>query len=273
MKVSHLFLGIFCTATLFSSCIKQKYDNAPDTSSYDPNLKVTKTIHQLDSMAYSVNTGANILLGNDIIYGIVTADDRSGNFYKQIVIQDSTGGITISIAVTNLYVDYPIGRKIYVNLKGLYLMNYKGLPIIADTFSTTGSPSGIPSAILQSVITKASYPHTVTPIPVSMSTLATSGNLYYNMLVTITNTQFSPGSTGVLYAQPTAKAISTSDTLFDCDLGGGIVLYNSSYATFAPAVTPNGNGSITGIFSAYTTPQFLIRDTSDVRFTNARKCP
>ncbi len=74
-----------------------------------------------------------------IIGGIVCMDDKSGNYYKKIVIQDETGGIEIEIDQTNLYTDYPVGRKVYVRCKGLFLGNYFDIPQLGATPDERGS--------------------------------------------------------------------------------------------------------------------------------------
>ena len=54
-------------------------------------------------------------------------DDRSGNYYKSIVIQDSTGGIELKFNDGFLYNQYPIGRTLYIKCKDLILTDYNGL--------------------------------------------------------------------------------------------------------------------------------------------------
>jgi len=204
----------------------------------------------------------------------VTADDRSGNFYKQIVIQDSTAAINISVSNTYLYNDYPIGRKVYIKLKGLYLIFYKGNPEIVYALSPTGgAPTGIPATLQDTFIVKASFPHTVTPLEVRLTDLS-NPNPYLNMLLKLDNVEFDSSSMNMPYALPSTTSISTSRNVIGCLSGtptGSITLYNSGYATFFSALEPSGYGSITGIFTVYgSTNQFQIRDTTDVQLTQPR---
>ena len=86
--------------------------------------------------------------------------------------------------------------------------------------------------------------------------------------------EFDASVNGSLYAPSSTSGLSSASLLVhDCPFTASMVMYNSAYATFQAAVTPTGNGTLTGIFSLYNTPQFLIRDTSDVAFTSARTCP
>jgi hypothetical protein len=91
-----------------------------------------------------------------------------------------------------------------------------------------------------------------------------------NTLVTLKDMQFDNSSANVVYSDPN---LSTNRALTDCGHSAQITMYNSNYATFQAAITPNGNGNITGIITMYlSTPQFVLRDTTDVHFTNPR-CP
>ncbi len=250
----------------FSACLKKDFDSPPDQSGNDPNLTVTKTIAEILQMGTD-----NVQITTDeIIYGIVTADDRSGNFYKQIVIQDSTGGIILLLEANNLYNDYPVGRKIYVKCKGLYLGNYNKLPQLGYVPDNTGSLSSIPAGLLSDFIVKANYPNTVTPVNVSLSSITTVNNSLLNRLIKIDNVEFASNSAGQSYAQPASLSSGTDRTIEDCN-SKTMILRTSGYSNFQPVLTPKGKGSITAIYTCYkSTPQLIIRDTSDVKFYDSR---
>ena len=141
MKFLKIASALSALTFSLSSCFKQSYDYPPDVAQYDPNLPCNVTIAQLTSMIFSSGSGtAHVFTGDSTIYGVVTADDRSGNFYHQIVIQDSTGGIVLGLQATYLYTNYPIGRKVYVSLKGLSIADYDGSPeIVFSTVTNSGS--------------------------------------------------------------------------------------------------------------------------------------
>lgn len=62
------------------------------------------------------------------IKGQVTTSDRSGNVYRELYIQDETGGIDLKIGKTSLYSDYQLGQWIFVDCGGLVLGEYNGMP-------------------------------------------------------------------------------------------------------------------------------------------------
>lgn len=55
---------------------------------------------------------------------VVTGNDLGGNIYKQITVQDQTGGIVIGINGTDQGAYLPVGQKLLVNLQGLYIGGY-----------------------------------------------------------------------------------------------------------------------------------------------------
>ena len=275
MKVFRLTHDLALCSISLGSCLKQNYDNPPDLSTFDPNLPVNLKIRDLVSPYWGLTTNPYRTLGDSTIYGIVVADDRSGNFYKQIIIEDSTGAINVSIDNTYLYNDYPIGRKVYIKLKGLILIDYKGSPELAYTVTGAGpTVTGIPSTLQDSFVIAASYPNTVTPYECRLTDITSFPYPYINMLLKLDDMEFDTTALNLPYAVASSIAVSTSRQIDGCLNGnslGVITLYNSGYANFYNAIPPSGYGTITGIFTVYgSTNQFQIRDTTDVNMPGSR---
>ena len=88
-------------------------------------------------------TGTRIEITDSILIGgIISADDRSGNFYKTLVLQDSTAGITIRLDESGLYNNYMQGRHIYIKCKGLFLGAYNGLVQLGGAATVAGPAMG-----------------------------------------------------------------------------------------------------------------------------------
>lgn len=279
MKFLRLSVVVLAASVLLNSCIKSSYDAPPSTADSDPHLTVSTSIQTLvnEALGYT-STAQTRVLGDTTLVGVVVADDKSGNFYKQIIIEDSNAGIIIGLDKTYLYSDYPVGRKVYVKTKGLYLVNYNGSPELAYSVTTAGSTTtvaGIPSSLISNYLVKGSYPNTVTPIKLTVSDLYGNPSKYYNRLITLQNMQFTDDSKGRTYANSISSGSSaTSLYVTDCPhVVAKLTMYNSAYASFQPYITPSGNGDLTCICSNYKgTLQMLIRDTTDVNFTGPR-CP
>ncbi len=274
MKLFSLFLSLALATLLVQSCVKKEYDMPPSTAYYDPALPVQTSIANLSGMIANMQYGQFRKMGDTTISGVVVANDKSGNFYKQIVIQDTSNtGIAVLIEQSYLYSDFPVGRKIYLKLKNMYIGNYKGLPEIVFTADSLGNTTGIPSGYTSEVIVKANYPVAVAPLEVTMFDILSNPNRYVNTLIKLTDVQFDNASAGVSYALPPSMSSGTSRTVESCDHGVSLVMYNSGYSNFQPFITPMGNGTITAICSRrYSTMQLALRDTTDVKLYNQR-CP
>ena len=87
-------------------------------------------------------------------------DDRSGNYYKTIVIQDASGGIEVKFNDGFLYQQYPQGRTIYIRCKDLILTDYNNLTqLIGSTVEENGvlSDVGLTEAQARAKVVKGPF--------------------------------------------------------------------------------------------------------------------
>jgi hypothetical protein len=279
MKRNSLLLSITLLTTLLFVVIvacNRKFDAPPAYAT--PNITANTTIKALKAMHTS---GGYDSIGTDIIIrGIVVGDDKSGNIYKAIYLQDSTGGICVSLNRSYLYGDYPVGRELYIKCKGLWLSEYgKNIQLgyIDKSIPNNPASAGIPSSLFDNFLIKGTLANTVTPRVVTIAQLNAAAaransnpasDTLQNTLIQIKNVQFQ--SPGLIYADTSANKLSVSRTIMDCG-GTTSVTYSSGYANFAGAPTPSGNGNITAIYIPYkSTSELLVRDTTDVKFTGSR---
>lgn len=248
----------------FSSCDK-KFDEPPAFE--EPNITVTTTIAELKAL--HVNGQVESITTDLVIAGVVNADDRSGNYYKQISIQDSTGGITLRLDGNNLYANYPVGRKIYIKLKGLFMGDYNGLIQLGGSIDNSGTflnVNAIASNLFDNYILKGSTGNVVTP---KVVTVAGLNNSYQSMLIQIDNAEFLPSDTSKTYADNVGN-LSVNLNAKSCT-GSSIIVRTSGYANFAGIKAAKGNGALQAIYTVFgSTKQLVIRDTSDVKFYGAR---
>jgi hypothetical protein len=261
-------LGIFT----ISSCVKKKFDAPPNSDTVDPKIPVTHTILDLKKKF----TGTATKITEDItIYGIVTADDKTGGFYKNMIIQDSTSGIQVNIAKAGLAGEYPIGRKIYIKCKGLYMGAYGGFIQLGYTPDNTNAISDIPWSIISDFIVKANTGNKVEPKQVTIPQLkallnSVDATKWMGTLIQIDSAEFLASEVGNVYAQDPAIASGTDRKIADCS-NTQIVIRMSGYASYRNTLLPSGKGPVTAIFSRYnSTPQLLIRDTTDLPLRGTR---
>jgi Family of unknown function (DUF5689) len=277
MKKVHIIILIALVSIIagVSSC-RKKAEVPLDAASYDPALPVTGTILQLKKL---LGGAVPVQITEDLtIAGVVTADDRGGNFYKQIMIQDSTAGIALLIEKSGLYNDYPVGRKIYIKCKGLYVGAYSGFKQIGFALDETGSLVGVPANMMSTVIVKGPYKADLSLLPQESTTVfdlksSVTNDALVGRLLYMDSVQFLQTQAGPTYAQPAALASGTDRLLEQCGNAATIVLRTSGYAKFAAEPWTKKRGRLHFIFSRYnTTAQLMIRDLNDVQFTDSVRC-
>jgi len=262
-------LCLMLMALLFISgtttCVKH-FDEPPEYTG--PKVKANISITEIKRL-HILNNFEKIT-EDLIIEGVVIANDKTDNFYKSIVIQDSTAGITVRLDGFSLFNIYPIGRKIFIRLKGLWLGDY-GSNIQLGAGVDRSNPQfpeliPIPQPLFDRVIVKGDLDQKILPRRVQLEDLNDS---LQSMLVTLINIEFDHSDTGKAYADAINKQ-TVAHTLRTCGIGT-VYVRTSGFAKFASALTARGHGDITGVFSMFRTQkQLLIRDTSDVQMNGLR---
>jgi|GEM_PF-113677 len=281
--IGSLLMVLFATGIVVS-CNK-KFDEPPAISTNVTDTSILNNIITIKALkSRHTISGLEQITDNAVITGIVGGSDESGNLYKEITIQDSTGGITILLDRSGLYTDYPLGRRIYVKCNGLYISDYQhGIQLgsLNNTVPTNPAITAIPSSLFDNYIVKGTLGNTITPKIVTLDQLNTIAGIsaskiptqdtLQSTLVQLNNVELATTDTGLIYADTSAAKKSVGRNITDCIGTTGVVLYSSGYATFAGFTPPSGKGSILGIYTPYkTTAEIEVRDTSDVHLFGSR---
>lgn len=265
-KTNRRAIGFILVLTGIVLSCNKKFDEPPTYTG--PDIQANLSVHDLHKMHFNGNFEE--VLDGYIIEGIVVADDRNDNFYKSIVLQDSTGGVTVRLGASGVYTAYPIGRRIAVMLKGLWLGDYAGMLQVGAAVDRTDPVypelAGIPLPLFDRYLVKKSLNNTVIPRLVRIDELNDS---LQSCLIKINNVEFSVSDTGRTYADAINKQ-SANRTIKACG-GGSVYLRTGGFADFANNKIPRGNGSITAVYSVFNKEkQLLLRDTSDVQMNGLR---
>jgi hypothetical protein len=261
-------LGMMAISLLVISC-KKTFDDPPPTGA--PDIVANTTIRDLK--ARLTTTGSIVSITDDaVIEGVVTCDDRSGNFYQQIAIQDSTGGILLRLAGNNLFNNYPVGRQVFIKCNGLFLGEYGRMIQLGGGVEAGGGGVTLLAVNLQDKhLIKGALNQPLVPKVVSVADLTTSlQDPYVNTLVKLEGYEFAAAELAKNYAD----ADQSGNRIVQSCINPGtnrLTLRTSNFANFATLPVAQGNGDIIGVYSIFnTTKQFTIRDTTDVRFYGSR---
>lgn len=249
------------------SCVKKDFDEPP-TGGEPVSVTPNTTLAELKAL-HLTKGGFDKITEDLIIGGQVVMDDRSGNYYKTLVIQDATGGIEIKFNDGYLYNQFPVGRTMYIYCKDLLLTDYNGLTqLTGSLIFENGVPNdvGITESQVRSKVVKGAITAPPAPKVVGVNQVT---DAMISTLVKFENVQFVYCDAGRTYADAVTQ-YSLNRTLEDCN-GKEILLRSSGFADFASATTPTGNGTLVGVLGKFgSTYQMYIRNTDDVNMTGSR---
>lgn len=267
--------------TVQTSCVKQKFDQPPVIVPH-VDFSATATIDSLKRYFYlrpNLGSPDTMMINDDlIIQGYLNSTDESGNIYKTMFIQDSTGGLTVSIEASNLNSTFKLGQRVFIKCKGLTLGTYGGMIELGYGVYTSGSTKSIgriPATLLPDHFFLDGMPNSSVVSPVIFSTSTAAQNVA--MLVEVQNIKFPqagqqfvdvPGPNGASTNRDIANSNGTTITIN----GKNFIVRTSNYADFAADTVPSGVGTIRGILTVYNQQyQLAIRDINDVINFPAKK--
>lgn len=268
ISFKNVYIQWICIFFLWGTfCNCEKVWDAPPIYS-GPALKANMSIKDL--LRLHIPNNYEKISADYIIEGTVTANDKTDNFYKSIIIQDSTAAITIKLDGYNLFTKYAVGQKLGIALNGLWLSDYAGMTQIGIGVDRSDPASpfllGIPQPLMNRYISLLAGGKLMKPIPVLVTGLADS---LKGCLVAIEHLEFVASDTGKPYSD-LVNQLPASHTLRTCSIGN-LYLRTSGFASFGNVLTQRGNGTATGIYTVFRTQkQLVIRDTSDMQLTGLR---
>lgn len=251
-----------------SACVKTEFDEPP-AGGEPVTLTPNKTIKELKTL--HVTPGGYDKITEDIIIeGEVVMDDRSGNYYKTLVMEDASGGIEVKFNDGFLYQQMPVGRKLYIRCKDLILTDYAGLTqLIGSTVEEGGQLSavGLTEAQVRQKVAKGVYASA--PLAPKTVSIAAINDDLLSTYIRISGVEFIKADTAKTWADAVTK-YSVNRTLQDCN-GLQLLVRTSGYADFASQLTPSGNGTIEGVLGAYNgTYQLYLRNAAGAAMDSLR---
>ena len=240
MKI-RLFYIVFFALSLFAC--KREYDSPPLNQLPENGII---SIAQLRSMAFP-----HKFVGDTSIFGVITMDEQTGNIYKNVYIQDTSGaGMNLRLLSSGGVIQ---GDSVRVSLKGTILTQFDGMlqldSVDVDDNIVTQSTGNIVE------------PKTVTIAEINSSIQA--------QLIRLEGVEFSGMDVGGTWADGDNQA-SLNRMLVNC-FGDEVIVRTSGYANFANEVIPSDNGSIIGVVGQYNTDmQLYIRTPLEAQMVDPR---
>ena len=236
----------------------------------------TVTVISIESLKQQFVAGEVVRFdSHSVVKGYVTSSDKTGNFYKEIYIQDEPNNpkaaINIVLNQVDSYNQFNLGREVYISLQGLYL-GETASEVLAIGGAEDGSQVGL---LTENQIRTHLFRSTVTEViePLELHFSDINDN-YIGMFVAINNVEFPENLEGQSYF----NAIDDFDTHRVMQRCEGFsyekfILETSSFSSFKNEILPTKNGTIKGVISkSYGGDDFVLvlNDTKDVVLTDSR---
>lgn len=277
-RVLSRLIAVIVPALVWLTSCQNDFDT-PDLQVPETALKPNTTILELkesywdDADNYIKTIGQNALGEHVIIGGRVISSDADGNIYKNLVIQDNSAALTISINANSLYNKYREGQEVVMDLTDMYIGKYSSLQQLGyPDYSTSygWQATFMPLELFEkhTYLQGLPQPAEIDTMNVTIAQLSNSASVLQKMqsrLIRINNVHFEEGG---MASFCTAHKVNTNRNLLDSD-GNTIIVRTSGYAKFWSERLPAGEFDIVGILSyngsgANAKWQLLLRSMSDI---------
>lgn len=241
-KVFYMLIAVLALA----SCDRD-YDAPPLNEPKYDGPKANITIASLKQQFAAATQDLPSIITTDLILkAYVSANDESGNIYKQIYLQDATGAIPILADFNGVFGLYRVGQEVYVNLKGLCISVYGDEQQI-------GIPTGYLYRLLktdfQEHVLSNGWPDKSKVEPKVITNISLANENVAEMtfrLVRLEGVYFVNGGKDI-FAPSTGYGTQTLKDSY----GNSVDVRTSNYADFASETLPIGKGTVIAILGRF----------------------
>ena len=286
IKYLSMLALVLITAT---SCMNEFDEPTFDQPPFGNNKigEANTTIEELKTQYAQIirSNGYEQITEPKVIEGVVVANDITGNVYKQIVIKDESGAIIIGVNDVGLYAVLPIGQRVRIDCKNLYIGGYGSLAQIGTKYFNTKYSEyqigRISKLEFQKCVRIIGAPDLkqkeLEPLVVDEAFLADKNNKdSAPIYVELRNVNFKEADGTRAYA-PESEQISETNTAVERNVLVGkekVIFRLSTYADFANEAMPTYNFNVRGVLTRYRNPgsnsdskdywQFMLTSTADI---------
>jgi hypothetical protein len=181
-------------------------------------------------------SGASAVPANRFINAVVISDvDANNTDFRNMVIQDETGGIVVRFADPH---SFALGEEVEVSVGGDELSEFNGLLQINDVDNADATSMG-----------NGTLPE---PRDATIQEILDNAEAWESTLVKVSDVSYTEGGT-----------FSGAKTLDDGT--ATIATFTRSQATFSGSAVPNGAFSLTAMVSEFNSPQLTLRNLNDIQ--------
>ncbi|MCF6296613.1 MAG: DUF5689 domain-containing protein [Flavobacteriaceae bacterium] len=261
---------------LIVSCTKTENFDVPKIEIEAPNIFANSNIIAIKNAHKQL--GENIYTFNaddtTIIEGFVISSDEAGNFYKTLIIQDNyknpTSGIEILIDFKASFTKFNFGRKVFVKMAGLSIVNNEGKYKIG--FIIKNKVKEIPETLIDNFIIRSIQTKQIISKPI---TLANFTEEQLNTYVQIKNLQFKNDEIGKTFAGEKFDRFNGERVLVQCDNQITTLLSTSTFSNFKSNLLSHKKGQLSAVLTKdFSAKKYvlILNDLSTFDFTENQRC-
>ena len=280
MKTKSFIIALLVSAFALTSCMDKDWETPAYMTilpSYGNNYLVAgtpTTIAELQSKyASTISALASKQITDDLwLRCVVTGNDMGSNIYKQIAVQDETGGIIIGINGSDQGAFMPVGQKLLIRLHGLYIGGYGEQAQIGSLYNGSIGRMEVSEWVQHVRLIMDGMAEAVAFGTMKVDTIEFDASKTMaqqaGRVVHLSGVTISGGGTQII-----APDDGTVDLISNCvnrtisggNAGDKCVLRTSPYADFKGIALPNGPVELYGIATYFKgTWQILARTQSDL---------
>lgn len=271
MKIIYKLLSLVALIAITGSCVNDTDYETPQISCEEISLSAPEwnqlTIEQVLAQ-WTDNTLKEFDAdSNSYFVGYITSSDKTGNFYKELYLQDAienpTFAIKLEINKRSLFTTYDVGRKIAVKLAGLVLDKSHGEMVLGENNNSHVGQMREKKAT-QNII-RSCDAYDIVPILVSSPSEITDEHL--GKLVQFDNMQFEDNLLGKTFVDP-LDSFDSQRNITNVTDGSSVILETSTFASFGDTTLPTLRGSVKGIIARdYGDDNYVLRINGVEDFT------
>ncbi|URC13819.1 DUF5689 domain-containing protein [Flavobacterium sp. B183] len=278
MKNRFLVFGYVFLLPIIYSCNNEI--EIPKLECTQPNLVINQKVQKVKDFSGPVPKQYGY---DDTIEAYVVSSDEGGNFFKILFLQtiatDETPAIGFSVAVdvTNTYIDFRVGNKVYIKLKNQFTdLYFGGLRIGSLSVSNSGDPTigRISQTDYKNVLNASCTIMDESKLVKAISVEEVLNDDKLNTLVELSGVQFAEEAIGRHYFEESNNVGGSTNWNLQDKSGNQIIFRTSGYAGFANKLVPEGSGKVRGVLTKYGSDyQLMSRSEKDLEMNGKRDIP
>ncbi len=211
---------------------------------------------------------------DSIIEGFVVSSDEAGNFYKTLIMQDNyenpSSGIEIMIDLKASFTKYNFGRKLFIKLAGLSIINDEGKYKIG--YLLKNKVNVIPASMMDGFIIRSTKTEEIIPMKMEIDEFS---NEWIGTYIQIENVQFKKDEIGRTFAGESFDEFNGERVIEQCSSQWSAIISTSTYSDFKSNLISVKTGTITAVLTKdFYGDKFvlLLNDPSGIKLSESERC-